>query len=99
MLIVDLDFKHPNQEMEQIHEQHLKFLKKYYENKTFMTSGPKLSANGGIIVAGNISRARLEEILKEDPYYQNGFMEFRIIEFSSTLVSSDIGVFFQEEIV
>ncbi|RDI45415.1 YciI family protein [Falsibacillus pallidus] len=98
MLIVELDFNHPIESNELIREQHNLFLKKYYENKTFMTSGPKHSNTGGIIVAGNISREQLEVILKEDPYWQNGIAQYRIIEFSSTIVSSDLGVFFQEEI-
>lgn len=61
--------------------EHVKFLKKYYEKNVFVASGRKVPRTGGIILAVANSKADLEEIVKEDPFYSLKLAEFKITEF------------------
>ncbi len=60
---------------------HKIFLDKFYENNLFITSGRKNPRTGGIIVAYAKNTNHINEIITEDPFYQNGIADYFITEF------------------
>jgi uncharacterized protein YciI len=69
---------------------HVAFLKKYYAAGNFLVSGRKIPRDGGIILAVARSRRDIEAIAEEDPFYQHGLADFRIIEFRASQRANDI---------
>jgi uncharacterized protein YciI len=53
-------------------------------------SGRKIPRDGGIIVAVGTNRRFIEAIVKEDPFYEHGLADFRIIEFRASQRADDI---------
>lgn len=80
MLIIELTYKKPIDEVNNFLDQHRSFLNKYYENGIFLASGPKNPRDGGIIIAV-ANRETINTIILEDPFYQYGISDYRIIEF------------------
>ena len=55
----------------------------------FIAGGRQNPPTGGLILAYNVTKAELEEILKEDPYYKNNLIETVITEFTPALLDKD----------
>jgi len=64
--------------------EHVAFLNKYYKLNVFVASGRKVPRTGGVILALATSRAEVEEIIKEDPFYIHQLAEFKITEFMTS---------------
>ncbi|OQP61929.1 GTP cyclohydrolase [Niastella vici] len=80
MFIVSLSYKKANSEVDKFLESHIKFLDKYYSEKKFIFSGRKNPRTGGIILVRNVDKNSLQEIIKEDPFYQNEIADYEITE-------------------
>lgn len=88
MLIIELTYIKPLELINQHLEAHKAFLNKHYDQKHFLASGAKVPREGGVILALG-TKNDMEQIIKEDPFYQNNLAEYRIIEFSPTLYTED----------
>ena len=88
MLIIELTYIKPLELINQHLEDHKAFLNKHYDQKHFLASGAKVPREGGVILALG-TKNDMEQIIKEDPFYQNNLAEYRIIEFSPTLYAED----------
>jgi uncharacterized protein YciI len=88
MFVVILTYKKSLEEVNQYLDDHKTFLDQGYANNFFVVSGPKSSENGlktgGIIISQLKNRAKLEAILKEDPFYVFEVANYEIIEFNPT---------------
>lgn len=84
MIIIEITYIKPLDMINQHLEAHKNFLKKHYAQKIFLASGAKMPRDGGIILALG-DRSSMENIIKEDPFYQNHLADYRIVEFSPTL--------------
>lgn len=80
MFVISLNYKSV-EDVDRALADHRAFLDKYYADETFICSGGKIPRTGGVILARKVSRERLEEILKEDPFYIQGLAEYTITEF------------------
>ena len=80
MFIVSLSYKKDNSEVDKLLESHVKFLDKYYLENKFIFSGRKNPRTGGIILVRNVDKNSLQEIIKEDPFYQNDIADYDITE-------------------
>ena len=69
MLLIELTYKKPIDEVNNFLDQHRSFLNKYYENGIFLASGPKNPRDGGIIIAV-ANREAINTIILEDLFYQ-----------------------------
>jgi uncharacterized protein YciI len=47
-------------------------------------AGPKMPREGGVIIASGIERARLDEIIAEDPFAQQSLAHYDVTEFKAT---------------
>jgi uncharacterized protein YciI len=90
MFVIELTYKAQLTEIDAHMAAHVMFLKKYYTSGNFLVSGRKVPRDGGIIVAVGTGRRQIETIVEEDPFYQHGLAEFRIIEFRASQRADDI---------
>lgn len=90
MFVIELVYKADLAEVDAQMAAHVAFLKKYYAAGNFLVSGRKIPRDGGIIVAVAKSRKHIEAIAEEDPFYQHGLADFRIIEFRPSQRANDI---------
>ena len=90
MFIVDLHYIVPLETLDTHMAEHVKFLRKYYEQNVFVASGRKVPRTGGIILALTDSREALDKILAEDPFWIHRLAEFRITEFQTSQHHPDL---------
>src|SRR5690349_13736247 len=90
MFVIELMYKSDLSEIDAHMAAHVRFLKKYYASGNYLVSGRKIPRDGGIILAVGKSRGEIEAIVKEDPFYQQGLAEFRIVEFRASQRADDI---------
>jgi uncharacterized protein YciI len=90
MFVIELVYKVDLAEIDACMAEHVGFLKKYYASGNFVISGRKVPRDGGIIIAVGKDREQIEAIVKEDPFYERGLAEFRIIEFRASQRANDI---------
>jgi uncharacterized protein YciI len=90
MFVIELVYKADLAEIDAQMAAHVAFLKKYYAAGNFLVSGRKIPRDGGIILAVARSRRDIEAIAEEDPFYQHGLADFRIIEFRASQRANDI---------
>ncbi|MEO8473794.1 MAG: YciI family protein [Chryseolinea sp.] len=84
MFIIDLNYIVPLEQLDAHMNDHVKFLRKYYKQNIFLASGRKVPRTGGIILSLAKTRAELDTILKEDPFYSLELAEFKITEFQTS---------------
>jgi uncharacterized protein YciI len=90
MFVIELIYKAPLSELDAHMAAHVAFLNKYYAAGHFLVSGRKIPRDGGIILAVGKTRRQIEAIAEEDPFYQRGLVDIRIIEFRASQRSDDI---------
>jgi uncharacterized protein YciI len=61
---------------------HLAWLDQQFADGVFIAAGPQVPRTGGLIIAGNLDRARLQELLDQDPYHTTGVATYNVIEFN-----------------
>ena len=61
---------------------HLEFLDQHYKAGVFVVSGRQVPLQGGLIIARNKTRSELEELFKDDPFYQHQLARYDIYEFT-----------------
>ncbi|WP_297891362.1 YciI family protein [Shewanella sp.] len=84
MFVVSLTYKKPIAEVEPHLAAHICYLDECYAKGIFIASGRKVPRTGGVILAKAESRAALEAILQQDPFYLEDVAEFEVIEFIPT---------------
>ena len=90
MFVIELIYKADLARIDAHMAQHVAFLKRYYASGNFLVSGRKIPRDGGIILAVGKGRPEIEAIVKEDPFYEHGLADFRIIEFRASQRAPDI---------
>jgi uncharacterized protein YciI len=90
MYVIELIYKADLADIDANMDAHVNFLKKYYASGHFLVSGRKIPRDGGIILAVGTSRAQIQAIVEEDPFYERGLADFRIIEFRASQRADDI---------
>lgn len=93
MFIISLSYKKDIREVDKFIESHTQFLDKYYSEKKFIFSGRKNPRTGGIILVRNVNRDTLQEIIKQDPFYQNEIADYDITEVIPTKYDEDFALF------
>lgn len=90
MFVIELTYKADLADIDAHMDEHVEFLKKYYAAGSFLVSGRKIPRDGGIIVAVGTSRQHIQAIIEEDPFYQHGLADFRIVEFRASQRAKDL---------
>jgi uncharacterized protein YciI len=90
MFVIEVTYKAHLTEIDAHMAAHVTFLKKYYASGNFLVSGRKIPRDGGIILAVGKNRRSIEAIIEEDPFFEHGLAEFRIIEFRASQRADNI---------
>ena len=90
MFVIELTYTATLAEIDASMTAHVDFLKKYYAAGHFLISGRKIPRDGGIIVAMAKSRQQIEAIIREDPFFERGLADFRIIQFRASQRAHDM---------
>lgn len=90
MFVMELTYIAPIEAVEEELDAHIAWLDGYYASGVFLASGRQVPRQGGIILAGGVSRAEIEKIAAEDPFTVAGVCEYRITEFIATKTSADL---------
>jgi len=90
MFVIELTYKATLAEIDATMAAHVDFLKKYYAAGHFLVSGRKIPRDGGIIVALAKSWEQIEAIMREDPFFERGLSDFRIIQFRASQRAHDM---------
>ena len=90
MFLIELTYKADLSEIDAHMAAHVVFLKKHYAAGHFLVSGRKIPRDGGIILAVGKSRQQIQTIIEEDPFYQRGLADFRIVEFRASQRANDM---------
>lgn len=81
MFIINLTYKVPLEEIDQLLDDHVDFLNKQYDAGVFIASGRKVPRTGGIILSNTISKTELEAIIEQDPFRKHEVADYELIEF------------------
>lgn len=81
LFVIEVDYKKDLEVIDELLDSHRDFLRGYYDEGIFLLSGPQVPRKGGVIIARGVSKEKLEELLKDDPFAQAGAAEYKIIEF------------------
>ncbi|CAM5630984.1 hypothetical protein SAVIM338S_06030 [Streptomyces avidinii] len=90
MFVMELTYTAPVEAVEEEMDAHIAWLDGYYAAGIFLASGRKVPRDGGVILAGGVSRGEIEKIASEDPFTLAGVCAYRITEFLATKTSSDL---------
>ncbi|ELS8948190.1 YciI family protein [Vibrio fluvialis] len=60
---------------------HIDYLDRYYASGHFLVSGRKEPRTGGVILAQAESRADLDAVLAQDPFFVHGLAAYDVTEF------------------
>lgn len=95
MFIVSLTYKKDISEVEKFLEAHVEFLDKFYAEKKFIFSGRKNPRTGGVILIHNVDRSELDNIIKQDPFYQKEIADYSITEVIPTKYDENFASFIE----
>ena len=90
MFVIELSYKVDLAEIDAAMKAHVAWLKRHYADRTFLVSGRKVPRDGGIIIAAGDDRARVEAIVREDPFVARGLADYRLIEFRASQRADDL---------
>lgn len=88
LFLIIITYIKPLNEIEALRTQHREYLKKGYESKNLLLSGPHKEYNnklGGIIIARFSSKQEAQAFIKNDPYNLNNVATYEIMEFEAVL--------------
>ena len=88
MYAVILRYKLTVADVERHVEAHRRWLEENYAAKNFLLSGPQKPRSGGFILAAAMERARLDGILQNDPFSQNGVADYEVIDVVPTVADN-----------
>jgi uncharacterized protein YciI len=68
MYIVSLSYHRPIEEVDNHLAGHITWLKRHFQEGSFIASGRKNPRTGGVILVKDMERAQLDTILAQDPF-------------------------------
>lgn len=87
MLIIELTYKKPLDDVNNLLDEHRSFLDQFYSQGLFIASGPKNPRDGGVILALGDKEA-IYKVIEEDPFYQHDIADYRLMQFEPTKYSN-----------
>ena len=89
IFVISTTYTKSLEEVGKFRQEHFDFIQKNIDAEKFIAGGRQNPPTGGLILAYNVTKAELEKILKEDPYYKNNLIETVITEFTPALLDKD----------
>lgn len=89
MFVVNLTYKAPLAEIDQLRDAHMEWVKAGYAEGVFIASGAKRPRTGGVILARG-TREALDTRLAEDPFTKADVADYEVIDFAATSVAAGL---------
>lgn len=90
MFIILLNYTKPLCEVDRFVGEHRSFLEHYYASGHFLLSGRKALRTGGVILAQAETKAEIESIVQNDPFFQQKIAEYQIVEFIPSMATEHL---------
>ncbi len=90
MYVLIVEYLVPLERIDELRPRHVAFLRRHYEDGTFLVSGRQDPPAGGVIVAADVDRERLEAITATDPFVTEGAARYQVIAFGPTQVADGL---------
>jgi uncharacterized protein YciI len=85
--VLVLEYLVPLERIDALRPAHVEYLQRHYDDGTFLVSGRQDPPVGGLIVATDVDRARLDEIIATDPFVTEGAARYHVVKFGPTLAA------------
>lgn len=84
MFVVLSTYTAPIEEIDLVLPDHAEWLTKHYQAGDFLLSGRRSPRVGGVILARQMLRGKLDAILATDPFSYRHMVRYEVIEFDAT---------------
>lgn len=88
MFIIFLKFSHNRENASEYMPSHKAWLKRGFDNGYFLLVGSLVDQQGGCILAHNIESSALHELVKQDPFVEEGVVVAEIHQLSPTMTNT-----------
>jgi uncharacterized protein YciI len=88
--VLIVEYLVPSERIDELRPVHVEYLRRHYEDGTFLVSGRQDPPVGGVIVAADVDRDRLESVTATDPFVTEGAARYRILRFGPTQVAEGL---------
>lgn len=92
MYIVSLTYTAALERIDDALPAHRTWLDAQFAAGNFVAAGPKVPRDGGVILASNMERARLDALLATDPFSEQGLVAYAITEFKATRLAPGLNL-------
>ncbi|HZZ11177.1 MAG TPA: YciI family protein [Paraburkholderia sp.] len=92
MYVINLIYTAPRERVDDALEAHRAFLARWFDAGVFVVAGPKVPRAGGIILAAQIERDRLDDILASDPFAEQKLARYEVTEFKATRLAPGLNL-------
>lgn len=90
MYALIVEYLVPLERIDELRPAHVEYLQRHYDDGTFLVSGRQDPPVGGLILAGDVDRERLDAITATDPFVTEGAAKYRIVGFTPTMVAGTV---------
>lgn len=91
MYVLTLTYIVPLEEVDRVRDAHMAWIGEQYEAGRFLASGAKVPRNGGVILARQMDRDELDDVIASDPFTREGVAAYDVVEFRATTVAEELG--------
>ncbi|MFD7612639.1 YciI family protein [Streptomyces sp. NPDC059828] len=96
MFVLELTYTAPVERVDELLGAHVEWLDALYQDGVVIASGRKNPRDGGVLLAVGDDRARVEELIRADPFISGGVGEYRITEFYATKTAAELAPYRQQ---
>lgn len=90
MYVLVIEYLVPLERIDELRPAHVEYLQRHYDDGTFLVSGRQDPPVGGLILATDVDRARLDEIVETDPFVTEGAARYHVVKFGPTMVADSV---------
>jgi uncharacterized protein YciI len=88
--VLIVEYVVPLERIDELRPAHIEYLQRHYADGTFLVSGRQDPPAGGVILAADVDRDRLEKITATDPYVTESAARYRILRFNPGQVAEGV---------
>jgi uncharacterized protein YciI len=90
MFILSLSYIVGLDEVDRVREEHMAWIAEQYAAGRFLASGAKVPRTGGVILARDMPRDELDDVIASDPFTREGIAAYDVVEFRATTVAEEL---------
>lgn len=91
MIIAEVSYLASPEEVQAQRPAHRAFLATLFEQRILLASGPKISGDGGVLIARDgVTQQELETLLAQDPFVTSGVGQYRFTEFRTAQTAPEL---------